>query len=259
VLKAYFDESESGPVFVLAGFVATGDMWEKFDKSWGKLLNRPCKFEPPCEPDDRDMVCAPLAYLHAVDMEGMGRKRFRRLGDNNRKHLIEASVTTILDSGIVGIGTGVVMSAYEKLPKELRKRLISPYHLCMRFALGYSAEQAKIFIGEDDQDIAYIFEDKKNWELTAHEVYASLRPAFQKQYRMGTLAFGSKERYKPLQAADRLAYETYHHFTEEPDRPMWNRLVASGRMFGRYCDESGVRNLNDLMRKDLKDVLASGL
>lgn len=41
VLQAYLDESaEPGGVFVMAGYIATADRWERFSSDWAKLLKR---------------------------------------------------------------------------------------------------------------------------------------------------------------------------------------------------------------------------
>jgi hypothetical protein len=249
VLKAYIDESGfGGPTFALCGFVATEAQWKNVEDGWQKLLDHPCRYEietkEPITPSVLEVICRPLEYLHAKSMDGMGEGRFRRIGQLNRTHLIDSSIRIIVESGIVGVGTGVVISAFEKLSDEAKKVARSPYLMCMRYILAEMARKSQMFVGEDE-DIAYIFEDQAVWELKAHELYAELRTEFQQEYRMGTLAFGCKRKFKPLQVADRLAYETFQHFSDPiHDRPHWMKFVKHPLISGNYCDERGVEIIN---------------
>lgn len=262
VFKAYFDESGfAGPVFTLCGFVATEELWSKFDCDWKHLLRNPCEHEietkVPIEPIALSKICRPLEYLHAQEMDGMGKGRFRRIGQKNRTHLIGRSVDVILNSGVVGVGTGIVKADYDKLSAPVRKALGSPYLLCMRYVLAEVANQAEMFLGETE-DIAYIFEwaeslkgslvDQFKWEMKAHELFVELRSVFKKQYRMGTITFGPKKDFTPLQAADRLAYETFQHFVDRStNRRHWHRLVEHPLITGKYCDEQGVAGLAEVL------------
>lgn len=248
MLKAYFDESGfDGPVFTLCGFVATEELWKSLESDWKALLDRPCKYDietknPIC-PSSLAKICRPLEYLHAQEMDGMGQGRFRRIGQENRTYLIDASIDLIIKSGIVGVGTGVVIDAYNTFPDHVKEVTRSPYLMCMRYILSEVAKKSGMFIGEDE-DIAYIFEDQPVWELKAHELYTGLRTEFQREYRMGTIAFGSKRKFKPLQAADRLAYETYQHFADTAgDRRNWMKIVNHPLISGNYCNEEGIKKI----------------
>ena len=54
--------------------------------------------------------------------------------------------------------------------------------------------------------------------------------------------------FMPLQAADRLAYETYKHFADRSvDRPQWIRLVKHPLICGKYCDENGLYDLGNVL------------
>lgn len=252
VLKAYFDESGfDGPVFTLCGFVATEELWGKFDCDWKALLKNPCKHEIrtkiPIKPSVLAQICRPLDYLHAEEMESMGDGRFRRIGQQNRTYLIDESINLIIKSGIVGVGSGVIIPEYDKLSDEVKKAVGSPYLLCMRYVLAEIAKQASMFVGETE-DIAYVFEDQFIWELKAHALFAELRQSFEQEYRMGSIAFGSKKKFTPLQAADRLAYETFRHFSERStNRRHWHRFVEHPLITGKYCDEQGVAGLAEVL------------
>ncbi len=146
----------------------------------------------------------------------------------------------ILDSGIVGIGTGVIIAGYDTLPDATKAITGSPYLMCMRYILQEVAKHASMFMGETE-DIAYIFENQPVWEIKAHQLFAGLREQHQKDFRMGTIAFGSKEKFRPLQAADRFAFEFYQHFVDRTtERQNWIDIVRHPLFFGKYCDENGI-------------------
>ena len=257
MLKAYFDESGfDGPVFTLCGFLAPQEEWSKtFEPEWSRLLNNPCKHEPDAREELIPEICRPLSFLHAVDMENMGQGRFRRIGQKNRDYLIVDSVTVILDSGIVGVGTGVVIEAFNKLPEAAKDRLGSPYLMCMRYILAEVAKRAEMFIGHSGEKIAYVFDNHPKWSIEAHVLYNSLQTQFEEEYRMGTVAFGKKEDFMPLQAADRLAYETYKHFADRSvDRPQWIRLVKHPLICGKYCDENGLYDLGNVLSQPEEEI-----
>jgi hypothetical protein len=240
LLKAYFDESGfEGPLFTLCGYVAPRDVWETFDGQWQALLQKPCIY--PVESIYADSICKPLEYLHAQEMEGLGSGRFRQLGQHNRYYLINASISLITRSPIIGVGSGVLMEAYKKLPERARQYFGSPYMMCLRSVLSEVARHSRAFIGEDEY-IAYIFEDQPKWALKARELWEQLKAVYAAEYRMGTLAFAPKKKFTPLQAADRLAYETFKHFSEpHKTRPAWNRFLTWGQHHGKYFDEAGAK------------------
>lgn len=161
VLKAYFDEAgssgDTSGFFVVSGYVAPESEWENFDKKWDRLLKKPCHF--PVQTRRADYVCRPLDYLHAVEMEGLGKGRFRRLGQRNRDYLINGSVTAIITSGLIGIGYGVQLNTYSTLGSPARAVIGDPYFLLFQSVIIETAEQAQMFLGEDSKEnIAFIFE-----------------------------------------------------------------------------------------------------
>jgi len=250
VLSAYFDESGfDGPTFVLCGFVATEEMWSgKFDQRWTDLLSNPCYHQPDASENAQQWICKPLEYLHAQEMEGLGTKRFRQIGQRNRDRLINGSINAILDSGIFGVCSGIDVNFYNTIDADTRDKMGSPYLMCMRYVLHKVAECSTAFIGETE-DIAYIFEDQRIWELEAHKLYASLKTVFKEKYRMGTIAFGSKKAFKPLQAADRLAYEAFKHYSDPTsDREHWLKLIKHPPIVGQRCNAEGLAELAEITK-----------
>ena len=145
----------------------------------------------------------------------------------------------------MGVCAGVDVAAHAQLPENSRERCGAPFLMCMRYILAKVAEKSPLFIGEAG-DIDYVFEEQPIWEKEARILYGSLGKEFGTKYRMGKISFGSKKDNLPLQAADRLVYETYNHFAKrEIDSPVWRQFVGHPLIFGQYCDENGVRELGE--------------
>ncbi len=112
-----------------------------------------------------------------------------------------------------------------------------------------------MFIGDDTrEDIAYIFDQHPRWQILANELYLKMiQRGMKERYRLGTLTFADNKKCIPLQAADHLAFETYHYMTEPPPfRPAMNRFTSWRQHHGRYFDEAGCLELIDEMKKSGK-------
>src|SRR5262249_41930584 len=121
VLRAYFDESGSADgvsgTFVLCGYLGAESDWKVFEPKWQRLLDKPCYHAINlARPERVAHVSRPLDYLHAQEMESgqkrMGSGRFRPLGQRNRDYLIHNSVTSIVTSSIIGIGSAIDLKAF---------------------------------------------------------------------------------------------------------------------------------------------------
>jgi len=165
-------------VFALAGYVAPEDEWERFETKWHNLLQRPLRYEnPKLAPERVAIIGRPLSFLHASEMEGgMGKGRFRALGQQNRDYLISASVRIICHSGVLGIASAVIMPEYERLDERVKEVIESPYLLCFQHVITEVAKRARAFLGEDHSEgIAYIFEQQPKWQREATRCGSNLR------------------------------------------------------------------------------------
>jgi hypothetical protein len=253
VIEAYFDESGfSEDAFALCGYVAPKDEWKNgFERQWSKLLAKPCKHQ--VQSRQAEAICSPLDYLHATEMEGMGKGKFRSLGSRNRRYLIDSSIGIVKRSGIVGIGSAVLKASYEKLDDPSREIVGNAYLMCFQFILSEVARTSEMFLGPTSENIAYIFERSPMWAPVLLEMWNRIydTPGLRKKHRMGTLTFADKREFMPLQAADRLAFETKKHFTNPVERPEWRALTDWPQHHGRYFNDEGMEDL-------VKNLKASG-
>lgn len=245
MIEAYFDEAGfSEDTFTLCGYVAPEAEWKNgFEKQWSKLLKNPCKHK--VESRHAESICLPLDYLHATEMEGMGKKRFRPLGDRNRQYLTDSSIGIVRRSGIVGVGSAVLKASYDKLDDHTREIVGNCYMMCFQFVLSEVARTSQMFLGKSTENIAYIFERSPRWAEALLKMWNVIydTPGLRKLYRMGTLTFAEKHEFAPLQAADRLAFETKKHFTDPVERPQWRALTDWPQHHGRYFNDEGIADL----------------
>jgi len=260
-LKAYFDESGThwgGPnaanVFVLCGYIAPADVWDGgFEKKWSAMLEKPA-------------ITPKLEFFHAEDVEGRGSKRFRRLKQRERDDLKTTALNIVVNSGMLGVGVGVELDAFRRLvvndPAVAAVVPANPYMFAFNAVLVETVLMADAFIGESNESIGFVFEDHPQWSVHALSMYNDIKkdPEWPKERRrrLGTPAFDCKEKFKALQAADHLAYETWRYMENKRAkknatlRPAMNRFLSWQQHHGRYFDEHGILEFLRILREDGK-------
>lgn len=257
-LKAYFDESGThwgGPhaakEFVLCGYIATQDVWDNgFEKRWSEMLQKPT-------------ITPKLTHFHAEDVEGRGSKEFRKLTWKDREELKTTAVSIVVSSGMFGVGVGVELEPFARLvvadPEVSKLIPANPYLFAFNCVLVETIFLADGFIGEPKEEIAFIFEDHPKWSIHALQMYNDIKrsPDWppEKRGRLGTPTFEDKKKYKPLQAADHLAYETWRfmegtHKKNVPIRPAMNRFRDWPQHHGRYFDERLLREFIRIQKEE---------
>ena len=69
---------------------------------------------------------------------------------------------------------------------------------------------------------------------------------------MGAIAFEEKTKFKPLQAADQLAYEICHYLSDRRarvTRPILDKFLRWPQLSGTYFDEDGLLSFIGELRK----------
>lgn len=238
VLRAYFDESglhENPGVFTIAGYVAPEEEWDKnFSPKWREMLGKPD-------------IKPPLEYFRAADVEGLGSKRFRAITQRERDHLKVDAVNIVVNSGVLGIASAVIMDSYNKFViGKVREIVGDQYLLCFQHVITEVVNLSRAFLGEDpNEKIAFIFDRHPRWDILAREMYQKMvdKEEWINRYRLGTITFGDKKQFTPLQAADHLAYETYLCMTDPRAlRPAMRRFLGWPQHHGRYFDDEGCQS-----------------
>ena len=216
-LRAYFDESgthwggdNASDVFVLCGYLAPESLWEDktpdgFLARWNNVMHgRP---------------------FHAKEMEG-----------NPQGAQVKLALSNLLNScGLIGIRAGISISAYREilLPHILEcDGDDNPYRFLFADVIAEVVKRSVMFIGEDtNEPISFFFADIKTWSQDALNFYRHVRDDTatprEVSSRMGAIAFEDIKQFVPLQAADHLAFESWHFMTDPPGkyRPAMNVLM----------------------------------
>lgn len=110
-----------------------------------------------------------------------------------------------------------------------------------------------MFLGENPHEtIGYHFANSPGQSEKLLALYNEIKKDHADLYRMGVPAFPEMWEATPLQAADRLAYETRKHLVPGgSERPMWRRLTdrSHKQHYGKYFDESGADHLMSAFAK----------
>jgi len=199
MLTAYFDESGThagSPVLTVAGYVATVEQWDTFDRAWAQLLK-----------DEQ------LPAMHWTDLES--RKAAFEGWTKERKLAVQKRAIAIICETVErGFATGVVLADYLALigglPETIRENALA-------FAVVDNLKMATKWatLNCPDEPMNYVFESGGGYggELSGPMSMLSKKERWE-QLRMTSpksLSFCAKKTRRPLQAADVLAYEAYKH------------------------------------------------
>ena len=101
-----------------------------------------------------------------------------------------------------------------------------------------------------------MFANTELWAEETHKFYDMLKVDEETpddvRRRMGAVAFEDMEKFVPLQAADHLAFESYHYRNDPrgTHRPVMNLLMDWDQNYGNYYDEPSILKYIDRMKKE---------
>ena len=242
VVVAYFDESgthgDSG-VFAIAGYVAAQEDWIRFETDWKRALRR-----------------AGISYFHMVEYENR-RGPFASWSKEKRHEVLGDLLAAIKAHALIGLAGCVVVADFERV---FRPALPTghPYRDPYIFCLQVGMERIAHYFGPHlprSEKIACVFEEKDKVAHSAARHYEAVKAHNEWGTLFGSISFGGKVDYIPLQAADVLAYES---------RKATMRLVTGGQGRERhslsilrdglahecsYCDAEAMDKLLRQMRE----------
>jgi len=240
-LRAYFDESGThwgGPlscdVFVLCGYIAPESLWDdnspqSFVQKWASVMHG--------------------VPFHATVMESNPQ------ADTVKPMLADV----VIGSGVIGIGGGVHIPTFRRLMQSYvvkNEALSDPYLFLFNNVILEAIERSAMFIGENPAEpIGFVFANTALWSAAAHDLYLKMQNQieWQNRSRLGAVAFEDMERFVPLQAADHIAYETYHLMNDPPGtpvRPIMNKFRNWPQHHGRIWKEPQIQQLIEECERD---------
>jgi hypothetical protein len=194
LIVGYFDESGThgeAAITMIAGFVATIDVWESISAAWAAEL-------------------APLAeygvdWFHATECLH-GNRGWRRPRKEKRERLIERLSDILAGADVSAVWSGVNVDEWDRLTTpKFRSRFPKPYDLCfdevVRQLWWWSRHHA------DGGPVSIVFAEQKEYEERSAKTLQAWRRHPEVDRFLGSLTFVRPQKSLPLQAADLLAYE----------------------------------------------------
>jgi len=226
MFEAYFDESGTGRrIFAVGGFVGPTDEWAIFAQEWEAII-KPLG----------------ISAYHAADCEG-GYREFKDWPQKKRDNLTIALVDCLEKRKIFGIGIGAIVEDFKEVmptsPETLWCDLyVELFELVLINAVGRIVERAP------GQHLAVFCDRQQEFQHAATQAFWALADEPEWDYRnnLENITFTSREKFPPLQAADKAAYETHKLYTNQLYDPKRAARMAMYRFFDHpfytaYCDK----------------------
>jgi len=200
MLTAYFDESESGQVLTLAGYLASVQQWSRFQREWKKAL---AEFQ--------------LPYFHMREY-AHSKKAFAGWERDPRRDPLMKRLTWVIKSTVShAFGIVIRIDEYDKyMTTDLEFPGRSPYFLCHYTCYGLILKHCAKRGLQDD--IAIVFDETAESKAHAegiHGAYQKMRKAPEEApngNQLVSLSFADDKKLTPLQAADLFAYEVNKYY-----------------------------------------------
>ena len=221
MFTAYLDDSGSPDdtlAVVVAGFVASDEQWERFERNWNATLKQ---------------FGVPLFHMREFAHSVGAFYKFKG-NREDREWLLRQLLSHIKLRVRHSCGHAVIMNDFRKVSSSHAMEAIdiTPYSLCGRTCLASVSAWAKRW-GIAESQIRYVFEDGSRGKGTLEQRILrdkGITPEFKKKHES-----------IPLQAADLFAYELL-----AGNRAIFERGVDSFDAL-RYP----IRQLSDLLRQPL--------
>lgn len=209
LLRAYFDDSGNdpkSPVFVLAGYLASSEQWQRFSDEWQSALDL-------SEP-------SPLPKLRMDDAMCLRKKKSPFYGwtEYQRDERLKKFVSPINRHVEHGFCFIVPLHAWKETYKSdaWPKTFDRPYRLLFFDAIAAVTKTVRQMGLGDTIDIVFDSQDniKESDFMDAYEIFERLCPENLKGICLGFPQFQRDDEILPLQACDMLAW----HFRQEYER-----------------------------------------
>lgn len=236
MIAAYLDESGShadSKIFALAGYYGDTQEWGIFSRQWKVALDR-------AGLNDNPFHMADFESCHGI---------FEGWSSSRKVALIEDLVGVIDRRELRGVGAAIVMEDYKEVvagASEFLENKWAPYVVCQQLCY-------QIILKHTNADIIFIHDRQDEYDYPARSWFLDYKDGHPEVAdRMKGITFSSKSDFRPLQAADILAYETakgLHNVLYDPNRPHRRSMLALARrrrLDGRFFDRNGSEYLVNL-------------
>jgi hypothetical protein len=253
VIVGYFDDSNThrgAKILSLCGFLADYRQWEDFEMEWKKILD---KTDWPNRPSE----------FHAYDI-------VHHCGEFERWNLAQrlafyGDMTGLLaECNLLALGSLCVTEAYENRSDEekallAKGGLFGPIDFVFQYLVSEAIASTRRY-GQvhtppvEFEELALVFDEAdKPVAERFHGLYNHLRLKHPHGNMLQSITFESSHRKAPLQAADMLAYTTYHWHLKQmfpnesdfdfPIVPGFLRLIQNVAAAGGIYNENAMAHL----------------
>ena len=199
VLETYLDESgdAQAPVIVVAGVAATQPHWETFNQQWRPLLDK-----------------WGIEFFHMADFESR-QGPYAEWSDSQRHERLNTLLALITSHAIIAVWAAVPKEVYERVIPDALKVRITPYHVAAISCFTRLNGILRNELGDRDVRAAYVYEDISKGSGAVLDAYSGIKMVhgLAEELHMLTLSYQPKKEFRPLQAADILAYEVWKDVT----------------------------------------------
>jgi hypothetical protein len=200
VMQVYIDDSIEPPVFVLAGFIASAEEWEKLKVEWQATLDKPPR----------------LAYVKMQEAHALVGE-FKGWNETARDKRLAEFVATIKRHVLAGVSLVVRHDDFRSVFRHrIAKPLDNPYWLVYYLLITHVFEwELKNGLTEK---IDFIFDEQLH---QSEQVKASYEIFYQQAPENIRGRFGKPPEHRddkktlPLQAADILAWHIHRRYSEK--------------------------------------------
>ena len=235
VIDAYLDESGThagSPYAVVAGFMATAAMWDKFVPEWQEAL------------DSQN-----LEYFRMSRFENY-RPPFTDWSKELHEQFLQILLDIITTNLGASLGMAIPMDLYDSILSDQAKAFCGgPYGLAAQLLfIGAAKGVQKI---NPNAWINYTLEDGAEGKGQILHSYENVKkdPIRTESFRLLGISFQDKRKFLPLQAADFIAYEIFKHAPKQPTTEANTRYPM--RYLGRHihnewvvADKASFENMN---------------
>jgi len=254
VVAGYFDDSSThkgSKIYALCGFLGDPRIWDDFDREWNKVLD---KKDWPNRP--REFHC--YDCVHAT-------KEFDGWSFAQRLAIFGDLATVICESNVMALGSLIVVEAFEKLPSHYKilmaqGGLNGPMDFCFQYLLQAAITATRRYAQSHEppivEELGLVFDQEPPAIAERYLLlYDHIRAKHPYGNMLKSILFGDSGAFTPIQAADMLAYTTYHwqlrqQFPSESDFdfdfnviPGFLRLIENTAADGGIYTEQALINL----------------
>jgi hypothetical protein len=242
MICCYFDESESGPVFLIAGWVSDYETWSQFTTDWNSVLSA----DPPVQ-----------YFKHHEAKTNPPSGQFEGWSAEQVDAKISRLVDVICRHEMYGAATGLrpeihdAMFSSSIIPKKQLRSIVkmSHYYQACVFSVHAVVLQVQIDCGQIDKRVDCVFDEMTGLLSECIDKYREYKEKLppEKKAIAGDISAADDKKVAALQAADLLAGQlTTNLRLGRPEEPL-RRMISARRICNSTAYLPGLEQIPDLI------------